>query len=133
MKEKGKGVGKGRMWGGAEGAGRRVRPGRVRWWAGLMGSAGEILGRGQAGKVPEKVEGTPPGQARGRLRGLPALCRPLLGLCHLAEAESGVRRSRGGAARQADGGTAARRKPETGGWETGREREGRPRTGDWGE
>lgn len=61
-----------------------------------MGSAGEILGRGQAGKVPEKVGRNPTGAGEGPAPGLPALCRPLLGLCHLAEAESGGGGAEGG-------------------------------------
>lgn len=61
-----------------------------------MGSAGEILGRGQAGKVPEKVGKNPTGAGEVEAPGLPALCRPLLGLCHLADAESGGGGAEGG-------------------------------------
>ena len=44
-----------------------------------MESAGEILVRGQAGKVPEKVGRNPTGPGEVDAPGLPALCRPLLG------------------------------------------------------
>ena len=98
-----------------------------------MESAGEILVRGQAGKVPEKVGRNPTGPGEVDAPGLPALCRPLLGLCHLAEAESGGGGAEGVAARQGDG--RDRSLSENLDWrlETGRERKGRPRTGDWGE